>query len=142
MSDKTKKVIDAKPIKDLAKILDDLSLTEISYSDGDFSVSVSKAAVAQTIASAPTQTKSNQEENIDRHKFNFIYRRSNKTKNHTTNINVKKSRKSHFLMPSERQEKIKGLEENSPIKVKAIVLIFHQIKKRDSLKQIINQSQA
>ena len=63
MSDKAKKTIDAKPIKDLAKILDDLSLTEISYSDGDFSVSVSKAAVAQTIASAPTQTKSNQEEN-------------------------------------------------------------------------------
>ena len=62
MSDKTKKTIDAKPIKDLAKILDDLSLTEISYSDGDFSVSVSKAAVAQTIASAPTQNKSDQEE--------------------------------------------------------------------------------
>ena len=65
MSDKAKKAIDAKPIKDLAKILDDLNLTEISYSDGDFSVSVSKAAVAQTITPAPTQTKNNQEENIE-----------------------------------------------------------------------------
>ena len=50
MSEKAKKTIDAKPIKDLAKILDDLHLTEISYSDGDFSVSVSKAAVAQTMS--------------------------------------------------------------------------------------------
>ena len=62
MSDKTKKIIDAKPIKDLAKILDDLNLTEISYSDGSFSVSVSKAA-AQTIVPASTQTKNDQEEN-------------------------------------------------------------------------------
>ena len=65
MSEKAKKTIDAKPIKDLAKILDDLNLTEISYSDGDFSVSVSKAAVAQTITSDKTQTKSNEEENIE-----------------------------------------------------------------------------
>ncbi len=65
MSDKAKKTIDAKPIKDLAKILDDLNLTEISYSDGDFSVSVSKATVAQTIVSAPTQNINNQEENTE-----------------------------------------------------------------------------
>ena len=65
MSDKTKKTIDAKPIKDLAKILDELKLTEISYSDGDFSVSVSKAAVAQTITSAPMQNKNEVEGNID-----------------------------------------------------------------------------
>ena len=65
MSEKIKKAIDAKPIKDLAKILDELNLTEISYSDGDFSVSVSKAAVAQTIAPAPTQTKNNKEETIE-----------------------------------------------------------------------------
>tara|TARA_B100001057_G_C22233002_1_gene712743 strand:- start:81 stop:527 length:447 start_codon:yes stop_codon:yes gene_type:complete len=57
MSDKTKKIIDAKPIKDLAKILEDLNLTEISYSDGNFSVSVSKAAVNQTIASSPIQSQ-------------------------------------------------------------------------------------
>ena len=64
MSDKTKKTIDAKPIKDLAKILDDLNLTEVSYSDGSFSVSVSKAAT-QTIATTSTQTKNDQEENIE-----------------------------------------------------------------------------
>ena len=65
MSDKTKKIIDAKPIKDLAKILDDLNLTEISYSDGDFSVSVSKAAVAQTMSSTITQNKNEQVENTE-----------------------------------------------------------------------------
>ena len=65
MSDKAKKTIDAKPIKDLAKILDDLNLTKVSYSDGDFSVSVSKATIAQTVSSAPSQTKNNQEENIE-----------------------------------------------------------------------------
>ena len=65
MSDKTKKIIDAKPIKDLAKILDDLNLTEISYSDGDFSVSVSKAAVSQTIASSPIQSQTEQVENVE-----------------------------------------------------------------------------
>ena len=43
MSEKTKKDIDSKPIKDLAKLLDELNLTEISYSDKEFSVSVSKA---------------------------------------------------------------------------------------------------
>ena len=43
MTDKSKKNIDTKPIKDLAKLLDELNLTEISYSDKDFSVSVSKA---------------------------------------------------------------------------------------------------
>ena len=63
MTDKTKKIIDAKPIKDLAKILVDLNLTEISYSDGSFSVSVSKAAAAQATFSASTQTKNDQEEN-------------------------------------------------------------------------------
>ena len=65
MSDKTKKIIDAKPIKDLAKILDDLNLTEISYSDGDFSVSVSKAAVTQNIASSPIQSQTEQVENVE-----------------------------------------------------------------------------
>ena len=65
MSDKTKKIIDAKPIKDLAKILEDLNLTEISYSDGDFSVSVSKAAVAQTFASAAVQPQTEQVENTE-----------------------------------------------------------------------------
>ena len=49
MSDKTKKNIDAKPIKDLAKILDELNLTEVSYSDGDFSVTVAKSARLQPV---------------------------------------------------------------------------------------------
>ena len=65
MSDKAKKIIDAKPIKDLAKILEELNLTEISYTDGNFSVSVSKAAVAQTISSIPVQNKNGQEDNIE-----------------------------------------------------------------------------
>ena len=65
MSDKTKKIIDPKPIKDLAKMLDDLNLTEISYSDGDFSVSVSKAMVAQTIASSQIQSQAEQVENVE-----------------------------------------------------------------------------
>ena len=65
MSDKTRKKIDVKPIEDLAKILDDLNLTEISYSDGDFSVSVSKAAVAQTISTTPIQNKNEHDENLE-----------------------------------------------------------------------------
>ena len=65
MSDKTKKKIDVKPIEDLAKILDDLNLTEISYSDGDFSVSVSKAAVAQTMSPTLTPNKNEQVENTE-----------------------------------------------------------------------------
>ena len=65
MSDKTKKIIDVKPIKDLAKILNDLNLTEVSYSDGSFSVSVSKAVAVQTTAPTSTQTKNKQEENIE-----------------------------------------------------------------------------
>ena len=43
MTDKSKKNIDTKPIKVLAKLLDELNLTEISYSDKEFSVSVSKS---------------------------------------------------------------------------------------------------
>ena len=65
MSEKTKKKIDVKPIEDLAKILDDLNLTEISYSDGDFSVSVSKAVVAQTMSPTTTQNKNEQVENTE-----------------------------------------------------------------------------
>ena len=49
MSDKSKKNIDPKPIKDLAKILEELNLTEVSYSDGDFSVSVAKGARLQRV---------------------------------------------------------------------------------------------
>ena len=49
MSDKSKKNIEPKPIKDLAKILDELNLTEVSYSDGDFSVTVAKGARLQPV---------------------------------------------------------------------------------------------
>ena len=65
MSDKTKKKIDVKPIEDLAKILDDLNLTEVSYSDGDFSVSVSKAVTTQTMLPAQHQNENEQVENIE-----------------------------------------------------------------------------
>ena len=49
MSDKSKKNIDPKPIKDLAKILEELNLTEVSYSDGDFSVTVAKGTHLQPV---------------------------------------------------------------------------------------------
>ena len=49
MTDKSKKNIDTKPIKVLAKLLDELSLTEISYSDKEFSVSVSKSVNVNTL---------------------------------------------------------------------------------------------
>ena len=49
MSDKSKKNIDPKPIKDLAKILEELNLTEVSYSDGGFSVTVAKGAPLQPV---------------------------------------------------------------------------------------------
>ena len=49
MSDKSKKNIDPKPIKDLAKILEELNLTEVSYSDGDFSVTVAKGTRLQPV---------------------------------------------------------------------------------------------
>ena len=49
MADKSKKNIDTKPIKDLAKLLDELNLTEISYSDKEFSVSVAKSVNVTTL---------------------------------------------------------------------------------------------
>ena len=59
MSDKSKKNIDPKPIKDLAKILDELNLTEVSYSDGDFSVTVAKGARLQPVdTDTPIQNNS------------------------------------------------------------------------------------
>ena len=48
MNDKSKN-IDPKPIKDLAKILEELNLTEVSYSQGDFSVTVAKGASMQSV---------------------------------------------------------------------------------------------
>ena len=49
MSKKSDKVIDSKPIKDLAKILDELNLTEVSYSEDNFSISVARGTRGQTL---------------------------------------------------------------------------------------------
>ncbi len=70
MTDKSKKNIDTKPIKDLAKLLDELNLTEISYSDKEFSVSVSKSvninALPQSnISSSSKDTGVDDNSNID-----------------------------------------------------------------------------
>ena len=48
MSDKPKK-IDTKPIKDLAKILESLNLSRITYTEGDFSVTVANGSEIQTL---------------------------------------------------------------------------------------------
>tara|TARA_Y100001970_G_C14191803_1_gene835825 strand:- start:1090 stop:1533 length:444 start_codon:yes stop_codon:yes gene_type:complete len=51
-----KKTIDKAPIKELSKLLKELNLTEISYKEGDFAVSVSRGnaqCIPQTI---PEQT--------------------------------------------------------------------------------------
>ncbi len=68
MKDKTKKIIDSKPIKDLAKLLEELSLTEISYRDGDFSVMVARGARVQTINS-DTQIQDNEGDSIDENDY-------------------------------------------------------------------------
>ena len=65
-----KKTIDKAPIKELSKLLEELNLTEISYSEGNFSVSVSKRsdhAISQTVP-AQTNVKSNSE---DREELNY-----------------------------------------------------------------------
>ena len=58
MTDKSKKNIDTKPIKDLAKLLDELNLTEISYSDKEFSVSVSKSVNVNTLTQSNISSSS------------------------------------------------------------------------------------
>jgi acetyl-CoA carboxylase biotin carboxyl carrier protein len=42
MSDKKKKQIDTKPFEELVKILEEHNLTEASYSNNDFSISISR----------------------------------------------------------------------------------------------------
>ena len=44
MTSKNKKNIDKKPSEDLSILLDDLNLTEISYQEDDFAISVSRAS--------------------------------------------------------------------------------------------------
>ena len=64
MTDKSKKNIDTKPIKDLAKLLDELNLTEISYSDKEFSVSVSKSVNVTTLPQSNISSSS-KDPNVD-----------------------------------------------------------------------------
>ena len=65
MTSKNKKAIDRKPIEDLSSLLDELNLTEISYQEGDFAISVSRAAkgVVSNSLSTSTADSQNQENN-------------------------------------------------------------------------------
>ena len=65
MTDKSKKNIDTKPIKDLAKLLDELSLTEISYSDKEFSVSVSKSINVNALPQSSISSLSSKDPSVD-----------------------------------------------------------------------------
>ena len=51
-----KKTIDKAPIKELSKLLKELNLTEISYKEGDFAVSVSRGSIQTTSQAIPVQT--------------------------------------------------------------------------------------
>tara|TARA_B100000035_G_scaffold169817_1_gene144871 strand:- start:185 stop:634 length:450 start_codon:yes stop_codon:yes gene_type:complete len=65
MTSKNKKIIDKKPIEDLSKLLDELNLTEISYQEGDFAVSVSRATknVTSNLISSSASISKDQENN-------------------------------------------------------------------------------
>jgi acetyl-CoA carboxylase biotin carboxyl carrier protein len=67
MTSKNKKTIDRKPIEDLSSLLDELNLTEISYQEGDFAISVSRAAkgVVSNALSKSTADSQNQENKED-----------------------------------------------------------------------------
>ena len=56
MTSKNKKAIDRKPIEDLSSLLDELNLTEISYQEGDFAISVSRAAKSVVSNALSTST--------------------------------------------------------------------------------------
>ena len=60
MTSKNKKTIDKKPIEDLSALLDELNLTEISYQEGDFAVSVSRAAKGVVSNSSSTNAVDSQ----------------------------------------------------------------------------------
>ena len=55
-----KKTIDKGPIKELSKLLEELDLTEISYREGDFSISVSRQSV-QNLSQVTTEKNTNSE---------------------------------------------------------------------------------
>ena len=54
-----KKTIDKTPIKELSKLLEELNLTEISYREGDFSISVSRRITQAISEVTSTQTNTN-----------------------------------------------------------------------------------
>jgi biotin carboxyl carrier protein len=56
MTSKNKKTIDRKPIEDLSTLLEELNLTEISYQEGDFAISVSRAVKGVVSNSSSTNT--------------------------------------------------------------------------------------
>tara|TARA_B100000575_G_C22832703_1_gene488736 strand:+ start:123 stop:563 length:441 start_codon:yes stop_codon:yes gene_type:complete len=60
MTSKNKKTIDRKPIEDLSSLLDELNLTEISYQEGDFAISVSRAVKGVASNSSSTNTVDSQ----------------------------------------------------------------------------------
>jgi acetyl-CoA carboxylase biotin carboxyl carrier protein len=62
MTSKNKKTIDRKPIEDLSSLLDELNLTEISYQEGDFAISVSRAAKGVVSNSLSTSTADSQDQ--------------------------------------------------------------------------------
>ena len=51
-----KKTIDKAPIKELSELLKELDLSEISYKEGDFAVSVSRGSIQTISQITPTQT--------------------------------------------------------------------------------------
>ena len=60
MTSKNKKTIDRKPIEDLSSLLDELNLTEISYQEGDFAISVSRAVKGVVSNSSSTNVEDSQ----------------------------------------------------------------------------------
>ena len=54
-----KKTIDKAPIKELSKLLEELNLNEISYREGDFSISVSRGNIQTVSQTNPIQANIN-----------------------------------------------------------------------------------
>ncbi len=65
MTSKNKKTIDRKPIEDLSSLLDELNLTEISYQEGNFAISVSRAMKGVASNSSSTNTANSQNQDIN-----------------------------------------------------------------------------
>ena len=70
MTNKSKK-IDKKPIAELSSLLDELNLTEISYQDGDFAVSVSRVSKDVFNQSPVTDNSSSVIEKTDENKYDL-----------------------------------------------------------------------